>query len=486
MGRRCSVAGCNSTAGLHSIPVDLEIRCQWLHALGLEVRDFPPNVKAGVCNLHFTRDCFDNAVEVEMGFSKHLALKSDAVPNAATPAWTPSPQRCLVPKITREIGCQTESVTYITAGVQANVKPIRRSKATQARMANRSVSCDTVTLMEPFTECPEATSTPIKRKRCEVSTDDSSYHQVGSESTMNSTSISKDVFPHEVTKYIVYEDKLLELFKRCPVCTRSCVVSRTTIGTLLRVKQHCAHCHYARDWSSQPVVNNIPAGNLQLCAAVLFTGSSFCQISKFLDAFKIQGISEPCFHKHQAKLLIPTINWQWKIMQDDLIEKAIADGAVTLGGDMRADSPGHSAKYGSYTMMDLRANRVIDIQLVQSNEVGNSQRMEKEGFERSLSLLEQRGVVIQSLVTDRHTGVQKFMREQKKDIRHYFDPWHMGKGLGKKMDALSKGKGLQDVGLWRKSVVNHLFLVCNIINIWGGGSGQVELCSESHSKHPQP
>lgn len=28
---------------------------------------------------------------------------------------------------------------------------------------------------------------------------------------------------------------------------------------------------------------------------------------------------------------------------------------------------GHSAKYGSYTMMDLKANRVIDIQLVQVN-----------------------------------------------------------------------------------------------------------------------
>ncbi len=33
----------------------------------------------------------------------------------------------------------------------------------------------------------------------------------------------------------------------------------------------------------------------------------------------------------------------------------------------------------------------------------------------------------------------------------------MCSGLGKKMDALSKGKGLQDVGLWRNSVVNHLY-----------------------------
>uniref|UniRef100_A0A9J8A9J5 THAP-type domain-containing protein n=1 Tax=Cyprinus carpio carpio TaxID=630221 RepID=A0A9J8A9J5_CYPCA len=450
MVRRCSVAGCNSTAGLHSFPADLKIRRQWLHALGLEDREFPP--RAGVCKLHFTRDCFSNAMEVEMGFSTQLALKRDAVPYAAPPARTPPPQRRLAPTMTREIGCQTEPVSSMYAGVQVNMKPMRRSKATQSRVANGT--CDTGTPMEPFTECPGATSTPVKRKRCEVSTDDSSYHQDGSESSMNCTRVSNEVLHHKVTKYIVYEDKLLELFRRCPVCTRSVVVSQTIIGTLLRVKQHCAYCEYSSDWSSQPMVNNIPAGNLQLCAAVLFTGSSFCQISKFLDAFKIQGISESCFNKHQAKLLIPTINWQWKIDQDDAIENAIANGAVTLGGDMRADSP---AKYGSYTMMDLKANRVIDIQLVQSNEVGNHQQMEMEGFERSLSLLEERGVVVQSLVTDRHTGVQKFMREQKKDISHFFDLWHMGKGLGKKMDVLSKGKGLQDVGLWRKSVVNHLY-----------------------------
>ena len=78
--RRWSVASCNSTAGLHSFPADLEIRRQWLHALGLEDREW---------------DCFSNAIEVEMGFSTQLALKSDAVPNAAPPAWTPPPQRRL-------------------------------------------------------------------------------------------------------------------------------------------------------------------------------------------------------------------------------------------------------------------------------------------------------------------------------------------------------------------------------------------------------
>lgn len=91
---------------------------------------------------------------------------------------------------------------------------------------------------------------------------------------------SDDMAPHAVTKYIVHEDKLMELFKRCPVCTRSCEITKNVIGTLLQVKQSCSHCDYVHQWSSQPMVNNIPAGNLQLCAAVLFTGSSFVQISK--------------------------------------------------------------------------------------------------------------------------------------------------------------------------------------------------------------
>ncbi|KAK7889099.1 hypothetical protein WMY93_024659 [Mugilogobius chulae] len=49
---------------------------------------------------------------------------------------------------------------------------------------------------------------------------------------------------------------------------------------------------------------------------------------------------------------------------------------------MRADSPGHSAKYGSYTIMELESEKILDIQLVQSNEVGGSFYMEKEGLKR--------------------------------------------------------------------------------------------------------
>ena len=38
---------------------------------------------------------------------------------------------------------------------------------------------------------------------------------------------------------------------------------------------------------------------------------------------------------------------------------------VIIGGDGRADSPGHSAKYGSYGIIDMSTNKVLHTELVQ-------------------------------------------------------------------------------------------------------------------------
>nr|XP_054591267.1 uncharacterized protein LOC129155108 [Nothobranchius furzeri] len=179
-------------------------------------------------------------------------------------------------KSTQGVGCQTDLVICKNALVQAHVKPYRHSKATQFRAPSRSVSCDTGTVMEiHLPQSPRAASTPLKRPRYEVSVVDPSFHLNDSASSVNCSSSFTEVHPQKDKKYIVHEKQLLGLFRRCPVCTGRCVVNTTTVGTLLRVTQRCSCCEHYNEWSSQPMVNSIPAGNLQLCAAVLFTGSSF-------------------------------------------------------------------------------------------------------------------------------------------------------------------------------------------------------------------
>ena len=64
----------------------------------------------------------------------------------------------------------------------------------------------------------------------------------------------------------------------------------------------------------------------------------------------------------------------------------------------------------------------------QSNEVKSSVHMEKEGLIRSLKFLSKAGVKVDSLVTDRHLQVQKYMKDEHPTIIHYYDVWHLCKG----------------------------------------------------------
>ena len=67
-----------------------------------------------------------------------------------------------------------------------------------------------------------------------------------------------------------------------------------------------------------------------------------------------------------SRYLVPTIVHTWKEEQRRLFEVlGSMEGGLVIGGDGRSDSPGHCAKYGSYTVIEERINKVIDQQLVQ-------------------------------------------------------------------------------------------------------------------------
>ena len=64
----------------------------------------------------------------------------------------------------------------------------------------------------------------------------------------------------------------------------------------------------------------------------------------------------------------------------------------------------------------------------QSNEVGGSYHMEKEGLQSVLNFLQQQGLTVEVLVTDRHKQINKWLRENYPTITHYYDIWHVAKG----------------------------------------------------------
>lgn len=80
----------------------------------------------------------------------------------------------------------------------------------------------------------------------------------------------------------------------------------------------------------------------------------------------VATITQRTFSSHQSSILFPSVARVWDKHQRDYDRMAEERREpLVLAGDGRADSPGHCAKYGSYSTIDLEQGIVVDIQLVQ-------------------------------------------------------------------------------------------------------------------------
>ncbi len=105
----------------------------------------------------------------------------------------------------------------------------------------------------------------------------------------------------------------------------------------------------------------MPAGNVLLSAAILYCGTLPTKILRLLKTLGCASISSRTFFRHQH-----TYNHIWNKHQAEIMRQLKGEKRpLVLGGDGRADSPGHSAKFGSYTLMALKKRVIIDVQLVQ-------------------------------------------------------------------------------------------------------------------------
>jgi hypothetical protein len=60
----------------------------------------------------------------------------------------------------------------------------------------------------------------------------------------------------------------------------------------------------------------------------------------------------------QNAYIVPTITDVWQMKQSDIIDEIRINGnKVKLGGDARCCSPGHTAKYGSYSILLLHYSK---------------------------------------------------------------------------------------------------------------------------------
>ena len=79
---------------------------------------------------------------------------------------------------------------------------------------------------------------------------------------------------------------------------------------------------------------------------------------------------------------------------------------LSFTGDGRNDSPGHSAMYCTYTIMDEKTCDILTIACIDKREVdGKSPNMEPAGLRRALQDLQDNGFTLREMVTDAHSQI---------------------------------------------------------------------------------
>ena len=121
---------------------------------------------------------------------------------------------------------------------------------------------------------------------------------------------------------------------------------------------------HVSQWESQKYHNRMPLSNLLLAGAVVFSGINFSKCLRFLKHLNVPAICPSTFSRIQSAYVVPATLFTLDFHQTELLDQ-YQGRVLTLGGDARCDSPGFSAKFGSYTLMDLELGKVVDFQLVQ-------------------------------------------------------------------------------------------------------------------------
>ena len=225
---------------------------------------------------------------------------------------------------------------------------------------------------------------------------------------------------YEDARVMVDVEKILPLFEG-PCGKKSCqakkeVVEQKLEAGVLTITYQCKNGH-SDIWHSSKVLatkggQKLFVSTTLLAAATLITGNNFEKISLFARCMNLSFISSTTFHRIQTFYVIPSIKELWGEMKGkiwNLFEKEV----LVLCGDGRMDSPGFSAKYCLYVMMDHFLDLIVDVEVVDKREAGGtSSLMEKMGCKRILERMV--GILnLQELVTDASSVIMKMVRELK-------------------------------------------------------------------------
>ena len=225
---------------------------------------------------------------------------------------------------------------------------------------------------------------------------------------------------HSRMRVMISINKLVELSEeKCALCGKGLYIKEDvkTVGSRVEIIRKCKNGH-CQKWVSSEVLgvkNNAEffLNDSLLAAAIIISGNNYSKFSLLCKALGLSIISSNTFTRFQKHCAAPVVKEIWDEMNSLITSILRQYDDLCLCGDGRNDSPGHSARYCVYTLMEHASKVVVDMAVVDKRETGgNSVVMEKEGLRR---LLEKMASVLpfSELATDASSTIMKLVRDMK-------------------------------------------------------------------------
>eukprot|EP00112_Aurelia_sp_Birch-Aquarium-sp1_P013397 Seg2842.5 transcript_id=Seg2842.5/GoldUCD/mRNA.D3Y31 product="hypothetical protein" protein_id=Seg2842.5/GoldUCD/D3Y31 len=191
-------------------------------------------------------------------------------------------------------------------------------------------------------------------------------------------------------------------------------------GSVLKLRWECALGHKGI-WLSSEEVNvatssPVFVNDILFTACVVMSGNHYGKVSLLSTFLNLKIPSQSTFTRNQRLFIVPVILEAWTELKSNITDIVKAYKDLCLIGNGRNDSPGFSARYCVYVLMEQLTGIILDIEILDRRETGgHSPNMEREGLTRLLEKL-MKICDISEVVTDASSSIIKRLADLKGKI----------------------------------------------------------------------
>lgn len=254
---------------------------------------------------------------------------------------------------------------------------------------------------------------------------------------------------------MVNVQQLLLLLSFCADCGCQLISRSFRFNGACFIVDYICQMGHNNSWLSSPMNRRQYTINSLIACTTTLSGIRFASIQHFMNLIRSPCISEPVFNRIRKVWLFPVIYRSFINKKAAIIQKIKSSNVkLVLCGDGQYDSPGFSAKFCTYSIMNCDTNEVIDFCVIQKGQFTTD--LERHACQQLMHILvHEYKLDIGSFVSDRHTSIGAMMTEMFTNIFHAYDIWHMAKSLIKTLTKSSKKH--PKIAHWQNSLITHFW-----------------------------